>query len=229
MRNAQGNGTVVIVMGYGVHRTPTVTAYLDKVIAFAQGTTTNIVAIITTGGYTSPNAAPSISEAGMMADYLEQQTRDLAFPLLRANADTNYEGSAIPILAHDAAITSAGNLWGVAEMIQKQSLDASNHVISCDGSKAFLISFLARRILGKKPRLITHEMFSGRKKLKMRFVATPLQLAAFYIPWLGKQEKERRERINITRMLAIPLATAGLAARFVSEVLSRFSTSIFRS
>lgn len=170
-------GVLVIVLGYGCHLTDPMKKYLDSVTRFVE--TNEVVAVITTGGYTNRKTAPGVSEAGMMANYLKKC------------------GVAVPILLEESARTTNENLHGVARIVDKrQQFTNASMVIFCDSARSLKVRILAQLILGQQPKIVAYELTSGlAAKVKQLFIATPLDILACRFPFFEKMELRRKERI----------------------------------
>lgn len=167
---------LVVVLGYGCHLTEPMKCYLNSVVSFVK--TNNVLAVVTTGGYTNRKSAPGINEAGMMAAYLKER------------------GVETPIILEKTAVTTNENLRSVAEIIRERRLAGHRLVIFSDGARSFKVKVLARLILGRWPEVKTYELTRGLvAKLKQVFVATPLDVLASQFPFFEKMELWRKEHI----------------------------------
>ena len=167
---------LVVVLGYGCHLTEPMKKYLDLVVSFARAG--NVAAIITTGGYTNRKSAPGVSEAGMMAAYLEEQ------------------GVTVPILLEEVAVTTNENLRGVARITRERRLTNKRVVIFCDNARNIKVKILAWLILDHWPETKTYELTKGLvAKIKQLVIATPLDILASQFPFFEKMELRRKEYI----------------------------------
>jgi len=167
---------LVVVLGYGCHLTEPMRKYLDLVARFVKKN--KVVAIIATGGYTNRKSAPGISEARMMAAYLEEQ------------------GVTAPILLEEMAVTTNQNLRGVARIIRERQLTDKRVIIFCDNARSLKVKILARLILGYWPETKTYELTRGLvAKIKQLVIATPLDVFASRFPFFEKMELRRKEHI----------------------------------
>ena len=166
---------VLVVVGYGCHLTEGMRNYLNAVIEFTK--TNEVLAIITTGGFTNRRSAPGISEAGMMAKYLITKL-------------------SLPIILEETARTTAENLKGVKQILQDRPFGQDHIVIFCDSCRNLKVKLLARFILGFWPEVKTYNLTrSVLTKAKQLLVATPLNVLALWVPFLEKMELKRCERI----------------------------------
>lgn len=171
---------VAIVLGYGCHLTDPIKRYLEKVAAYDSAIPFYL--IITTGGFTQEKSAPGVSEARMMADYLESF------------------GVSTPVILEEEALTTLENLRFVYELVRANGLENKKLVIFCDSARAFKIKLLARLIFGKWPRIASYDFSkSVRPKLKQLFINTPIELLAFFVPPLERLGLRKRERLNANR------------------------------
>ncbi|OQX71552.1 hypothetical protein B6D52_00990 [Candidatus Parcubacteria bacterium 4484_255] len=168
---------LLVVLGYGCYLNAGMREYLNSVIDFVN--VNEVTRIITTGGFTNPNGAPGVSEAGMMAKYLSK------------NIST-------PIILEENARTTTENLKGVKSILQQNpELTHCNIVIFCDSCRSLKVKIIARSILKLWPRVIACDLTKRiSKKMKQLFVATPLDVVALWVPFLEKMEIKRREKRN---------------------------------
>ncbi|MEK7452755.1 MAG: ElyC/SanA/YdcF family protein [Patescibacteria group bacterium] len=167
---------LVVVLGYGCHLTEPMKHYLDLVIDFSE--ISDVVAIVTTGGYTNRKNAPGVSEAGMMADYLKEC------------------GVVVPLILEESSVTTNQNLQSITRVISERNFDYKRLVIFCDGARSIKVKILARLILGHWPEVMTYELTkSFIAKLKQLFIATPFDVLASKFPFFEKMELRRKERI----------------------------------
>lgn len=167
---------LVVVLGYGCHLTEPMQKYLDLVASFMEDG--NVVAIITTGGYTNRKSAPGVSEAGIMAAYLKEC------------------GVATPILLEETAVTTNENLRSVVRIARERQIAEKRVVIFCDSARSFKVRILARLILGRWPEIRAYELTSGLvAKIKQFLVATPLDVLASQFSFFEKMELRRKEHI----------------------------------
>jgi len=167
---------LVVVLGYGCHLTEPMKKYLDCVAAFVD--TNDIATVITTGGYTNRKSAPGISEAGMMAAYLEKQ------------------GVTVPILLEETAVTTNENLRSIIRIARERRLADKRIIVFCDSARSFKVKILARFILGLWPEIKTYELTKGFvAKIKQLVIATSLDILASQFPFFEKMELRRKEHI----------------------------------
>ena len=169
------NTIVVIVMGYGCHLTPAMRGYLDSVIAFKPPQ--EIKAIITTGGYTNRRSAPKVSEAGMMATYLQEH------------------GVTTPLFIVDTTTTTNENLKAVDEIMIKHSFESCRIVIFCDRSRSVKVQVLGKLIFGDWPDIKPYNLTTKLTSRLKQLIVTPLDIMATRIPILRALEHWHRERI----------------------------------
>ena len=129
---------LLIVLGYGCYLNTGMREYLNAVIKFVN--TNEITKIITTGGFTNPNGAPGVSEAGMMAKYLSK------------NIST-------PIILEENARTTTENLKGIKSVLQQNpELTHCNLVIFCDSCRSIKVKIITHHILKFWPKVIPYDL-----------------------------------------------------------------------
>ena len=173
-------GTLAVVLGYGCHLTEPIKRYLETVVAYESAY--EFEAAIVTGGFTQPKSAPGISEAAMMAGYLESF------------------GLKAPLILEERARTTTENLRGVLRVMQEYGLKPERIMIFCDSCRALKVRLLARLILGVRPMVVKYDLTKRFwLKTKQYLIATPVDLLGFFIPALEGLELRLRTQLNTNR------------------------------
>jgi len=188
---------LVCVLGRGTDLTEEMIKFLNKVVKFVVDNPASI--IVTAGGYTDQVNAPQISEAGIMEGYLRERLESL---------DLN-----ITIVPIDTTITVTQNLREIHRVQIEQGVDPARVVLFCDECKKPITRWLSLFVFHKLLKIETHDMTKDLvEKLKMRFLATPLQITAYWFPWFEKKELQRRESIIDGHKRILCIGAAALAA-----------------
>ena len=120
--------TAVIVLGYGCD-IGTVRGYLDWAAEEISAIPGEVI-VITSGGFTNPGQFPGISEAGMMAGYLQGL------------------GLSAEIVREELAATTEENLRNCFSVIENWRV--RHIVVLCDSARRWRVVFLAKRIFATK-------------------------------------------------------------------------------
>ncbi|MEK7640682.1 MAG: ElyC/SanA/YdcF family protein [Patescibacteria group bacterium] len=178
----------VLVCGYGCHLTESLKRYLDFVANYLLSSTmTNLV--ITSGGYNNLKTAPGICEAHLMRDYF-----------LAA-------GVTQKIICEIVARTSEGNLYWTRHTLHNCAFDAPSEMLEamplkifCDSIRKFKVAYMAKRIFKCPIQIIGYDFGrSLKEKVAQSLVFTPIEIAAFHIPMLGRKLDEYRITQNQNR------------------------------
>ncbi|TSC57023.1 MAG: hypothetical protein G01um101418_55 [Parcubacteria group bacterium Gr01-1014_18] len=161
---------IAVVMGYGAIFHEGIRQYLNKFHEHSQKIQYSV--IITAGGVTNPIKAPGVSEAGMMADYLE--SLQLTTPIIR----------------EDKSHSTNENLREVKKLLDLHNIKVGTIVIYSDAIRAFKIRIIGRIILGIWPQVIGYPLTkSWKSKVLQILIATPLDILGALFPQLEKIER----------------------------------------
>ena len=170
----------VLVCGYGCHLTESLKKYLDFVKLVLSYQEINLV--ITSGGCSNQKTLPGVSEADLMADYLENS------------------GVRARFIREREALTSIENLRLVADILSKTGNSKVSLTIFCDRIRRFKMEYMARRIFVCPVKIEAYDFRrSFKARLAQALVMTPVEIAAFHIPVLERKLRAHRIAQNLVR------------------------------
>lgn len=136
-----------------------------------------ITHILLSGGYT--NSRISKSEALVMKEYLVQY------------------GISTPIILEECSTSTHESIKNTCEIMQEN--DFTEAYIFCDHARLEKVQFFAKKYLGKNRIEFEIENFIIEtniwKQTFQEFIATPLDILAFYVPVLDQLKRWRKNRI----------------------------------
>lgn len=170
----------VLVCGYGCHFTESLKKYLDFVALALRYQETNL--LITSGGCSNQKTLPGISEADLMASYLENS------------------GVCARFIREREALTTIENLRLVAGILSKTGNIKSPLTIFCDRIRRFKIEYMARRIFTCPIKIEAYDFKrSFKARIAQTLLMTPVEIAAFHVPALERGLRAYRFAQNQTR------------------------------
>ena len=158
---------MVVVLGHMRHLFPISPAMRQFLLAVSDYIYAhpNVELMIASGGCTNKKTAPYLSEAKVMARFLES------------------DGVRVPILLDEIARSTKGNLFGVKRILGQEQLKPKVIVIFCEESRRWKIRFFAQRILGNGFVLIKQSLKTRPIIYFLQIaVVTPLEIIAHYFP-----------------------------------------------
>jgi len=192
---------VLIVNGYGCTLTPDLKRYLDTVLAYARSNRERIAYIICSGGFTDPEL-PKISEADLMADYL--QARGVKIPVMREkNSYSTYDN-----LMHARKIIRDGTTPSMARndmilpYVEKKEVAVT---IFCRAMVQRKVAFLAPRILTKlraRPIIFGVPTKEPVRSLLVHGIMNYVDILGWYVPPL-RRYKQRLQRKGIAHKIGV--------------------------
>jgi len=188
---------IVIVCGYGCHLVDVLVVYLNKVIDFLKENKPDLV--IFCGGETQRDSAFGISEAQMMANYVNDSlVRFLSFIDDRRIFPFRIENDSYTTHENIRNASIILNSWAGP---RKEEIKGKIHIsIFCEATRAANVVMLSRHfmkdLVGSVDD-ITIETGSWERADPFKQVGNLIyNKTAIKFPWLGLAERERRRRVR---------------------------------
>lgn len=173
---------IIVVLGYGCHLTEKLDKYLEEcalVIGIKKPRN-----VVFSGGKTAGKTLPGVSEAQVMANYINK-------------CNLGYQPT---IMLEEDSITTEQNLRFTKELFCNHAASlgfpkSRDIMIFCDTAREQKIKVLARIIWGFRPNCATHDFTkSPLGRLGQYLIATPLDVIATLVPPIGQLKLGWRRR-----------------------------------
>jgi len=173
MKTYQNRRLVVAVLGYGCELNEGLENYLAYIQKFCQHIE-NIKAVICLGGETNRLSKPGRTEAQIL----------------------KYLGVKQHVYMDDQSISTLQNIEALKKILRQNLLQKYRLVIFADSAHSLKARLLGRLVLGYWPEIIKIDLTKNlRKTIWQLLIATPLDVATYFIRPLRNLAEKRKARI----------------------------------